>query len=242
MTRDRGDSTTSSDSNSTDSAAVSVSLDGEEEDEAEALEPVKLQTSSGPMDAALQEVILQRVFKELEEVLGKLAPEHMQGHLIDTTTIGEEEGGNAELQAAEQSLSALPSLSSCYVGGMVYEWSPRTHPYIGGGYASAVAGCDVLYGNVLSTPLTGMERATACNTSGSAAPCNKIFFAGEAYSAGAGATATAAMKTGAEAAVKVMQSLHWKDVHPGSINNNKMMVNAEDGAVGLYKEKVLVNE
>jgi hypothetical protein len=59
----------------------------------------------------------------------------------------------------------LPPPSSLYLGGMMEQWQPETHPFIGGGYCSPATGAALDYGEVLARP---------CGKS------SNIFFAGEA--------------------------------------------------------------
>lgn len=123
----------------------------------------------GKSDAEIATLLLA----QLDSVFSLLQPEHMAAH---------------PKESAEKPHD-LPKPSDVYLGGMVQRWD-RNIPFITGGYASAQAGHQVLYGKVLATPIA-----------------DKVFFAGEATSQGAGATAHAALGTGIRAAAQVARSL-----------------------------------
>jgi monoamine oxidase len=76
---------------------------------------------------------------------------------------------------------------------MFWDWQPKHHPYIGGGYCSPRVHCPIHSGDILSRPHGP-----------------SMFFVGEATNDLPGATAHAALETGLRAAAQVHAALAEK--------------------------------
>ena len=113
---------------------------------------------------------------------------------------------SAKIIKSDEPLSVLTSLekrklpvpSSLFVKGLVYDWA-SAHPYIGGAYASPMAGKPTNYPEVLAKPLN-----------------NRVFFAGEATNEDAGACTHSALETGVRAADEIAVSLSRRSVELSS--------------------------
>ena len=86
--------------------------------------------------------------------------------------------------------SDLPKIDEEFLAGVIQIWEPNSSPYIGGGYSSAKVGKSVNYSEILAESLN-----------------ENIFFAGEATSTTACATAHSALNTGFRAAKEVSDYL-----------------------------------
>lgn len=118
--------------------------------------------------------VIKLVLSQMDTIFSKLEQQHMS--LVK--------------DADDQKVHTLPAPSSVYLGSMFWDWTPAHHPYIGGGYTSAMA----------NTPTHLHDRLAEPYGNGN------IFFAGEG-SITPGATAHAALKSGKRAAGLVAQYL-----------------------------------
>ena len=89
-----------------------------------------------------------------------------------------------------QKVSEIPKPSDVYLGGMFWDWNPKHHPFIGGGYCSPKAGKAAHLVERLFKPYG-----------------TRICFAGEATNL-PGATAHAAMESGVRAAENTYKFLN----------------------------------
>jgi monoamine oxidase len=151
--------------------------------------------------AAQEQGMVRRTMEQLGTMMALLKPEHMKAKAG--------EGSAADV-------AAMPSAESCFEKGQVYEWSPTTHPYVGGGYASPLAGHSVLYAQTLAAPLRD-EGATE-GSAGGAGRGALVLFAGEATALKAGATVEAAMESGLRAAAQVKRELGIKNKSKCSVS------------------------
>lgn len=83
----------------------------------------------------------------------------------------------------------IPKASEVFLGGMFWDWNPKHHPYIGGGYCSSKARTKAYLAERLSQPVN-----------------DHLCFAGEATNL-PGATAHAALESGERAACRVAKNL-----------------------------------
>eukprot|EP01033_Poteriospumella_lacustris_P012059 gene12059-8615_t len=136
--------------------------------------------------------------RQLDRVFAKLRPAH---HLRPDEYVGEsssdeDEGDSSSDEDDEEGRPAVPALplpSDVFLSGRVQRWTPRRHPYIGGGYASGLPTRGDLdlapgdYARIVSE--RGLDNA--------------VFFAGEGVNFPAGATAHAALESAQRAARNV---------------------------------------
>ena len=110
---------------------------------------------------------------QMDEVLGRLGPEHMSAHPCDE----------------DADPASLPSPSSVFIKAMVHDW--KQYPYIGGGYSCAHVGWTVEKGQAI-TQCIDKGRSGAIFFAGEATNI-----------AQPGGTAHAALETGFRAADEV---------------------------------------
>lgn len=134
--------------------------------------------------------VLKRIVEQLDQVFSNLEERHMSA--IEVT-----EGNKAELER-------LKKPSEAYLGGMFWDWNAQHQPYITGGYCSPRAGKNTESIKVMSKPYGHAEHAIA---EGIPTYAKRLFFAGEATSETAGATAHAAMGSGERAAAQVAKNI-----------------------------------
>lgn len=115
------------------------------------------------------EEIAQIFVNQLSRVLSNLEPRVMSAHPEE----------DPDLENPED----LPDPKEVYICGMVYKWRDQEHPYIGGGYSSALAGKSVYYADIISKPWK-----------------SNVFFCGEYTGLQSGAVAHTALETGVRAA------------------------------------------
>eukprot|EP01033_Poteriospumella_lacustris_P012058 gene12058-8614_t len=164
----------------------------------------------------------------------------------------------APTAAAAAAERALPRPSDVFVKGRVQRWTPGRHPYIGGGYASALATAAPVATKAPSAAAAGdSEEKASHGSEGTASPATSVdsdedaalspldyarifgekavdgvlFFAGEGVNYPAGGTAHAALESGVRVAQLVRDALA---THPSKSRRNTL-VDADDAAAPLAK-------
>ena len=90
------------------------------------------------LSALPKEQVIQRVISQLDEIFSNLEPQHMAANVSDI---------DCEVP------SDIPKASEVFLGGMFWDWNPKHHPYIGGGYCSSKAGTKAYLAEKLSLPV-----------------------------------------------------------------------------------------
>lgn len=151
---------------------------------------------AGNLDDSFEhdEDICQVMLSQLDRVFHKLAPEH---HLRSDEYVNDSDNETADEGRSTLSVPSFPLPSEVFMRGKVQRWTPRRHPYIGGGYAS---GLPVHQAEHCTHNLTPGDYASVFGAKG---VDDLVYFAGEGVNFPAGATAHAALESAIRAATNV---------------------------------------
>lgn len=166
--------------------------------------------------------ICQVVVQQLDRVFAKLTKEHHLRHNeyldADHAKDGDADSTSSESTTPEERAEAaakkrqqlqafeapqLPLPSAVYTNGRVQRWTPRRHPYIGGGYASGLAATS----SSPATATTEIGPGDYARILSAKGLDDCVFFAGEGVNFPAGATAHAAMESAMRAADNIAEQL-----------------------------------
>lgn len=137
--------------------------------------------------------VLKRILAQLDQVFSKLEARHMTASTIT--------------ESDSAALKRLKKPSDAYLGGMFWDWNAHHYPYISGGYCSPRAGKKSESIRVMAEPYSHTINAPPSRTDINIHETKRLFFAGEATSVTAGATAHAAMGSGVRVAAQVAKNI-----------------------------------
>lgn len=137
--------------------------------------------------------VLKRILDQLDQVFSKLEARHMTASAVSDSD--------------RAALQRLKKPSDVYLGGMFWDWNSHHYPYISGGYCSPRAGKHTESIKVMAEPYSHTEQVPSSGTDAVCHETKRMFFAGEATSVTAGATAHAAMGSGERVAAQVAKNI-----------------------------------